>query len=181
MFSYRVDKEISLKLLEKKDAKEVFPVVNKNREYLRKWLPWVDETKSVEDYYPVIDMWLKQFVENNGFQVGIYYKESYVGMIGFHGVDNRNKQTSIGYWLAEGYQGKGIMTRCCQVLLKHAFETLQLNRVEIRCAEGNKKSRAIPERLGFTQEGIIRDGELLYDHYVNSVVYSMLAREWHNL
>jgi len=50
--------------------------------------------------------------------------------------------------------------------------------VEVRCAEGNSKSRAIPERLGFIKEGIIRDVEWLYDHYVEDVVYGILSREW---
>jgi ribosomal-protein-serine acetyltransferase len=48
----------------------------------------------------------------------------------------------------------------------------------IKCAEDNLKSRAIPERLGFTKEGIIRDGELLNDGYVNCVIYGILKSEW---
>jgi ribosomal-protein-serine acetyltransferase len=50
--------------------------------------------------------------------------------------------------------------------------------VEVRAAPGNRRSRAIPERLGFRQEGILRDAEWLYDHYVDLVVYAMLADDW---
>jgi ribosomal-protein-serine acetyltransferase len=50
--------------------------------------------------------------------------------------------------------------------------------VEIQCGEDNHKSRAIPERLGFQQEGIIRDGEFLYDHFHDVVVYGLLKKEW---
>lgn len=70
------------------------------------------------------------------------------------------------------------MTKACIAFINHAFSELQLNRVEIRCAVGNTKSRAIPERLGFTNEGTIRDGEWLYDHFVNHIVYGILAMEW---
>lgn len=70
------------------------------------------------------------------------------------------------------------MTNTVKALLQYAFVVLQLNKVEIRAAEGNAKSRAIPERLGFTAEGTIRAAEWLYDHYVNHVVYGMLASEW---
>ena len=53
-----------------------------------------------------------------------------------------------------------------------------MNRVEIRCATGNKKSCAIPERLGFTFEGIQRNGGWLYDRFVDYRIYSILANEW---
>jgi ribosomal-protein-serine acetyltransferase len=50
--------------------------------------------------------------------------------------------------------------------------------VEIGCAPGNRKSCAIPERLGFTREGVLRQREWLYDHFVDHVVYGILAEEW---
>jgi ribosomal-protein-serine acetyltransferase len=88
------------------------------------------------------------------------------------------KEISIGYWLDEKYVGKGIMTKACIEFINYAFDVYKLNRVEIRCAEDNLKSRAIPERLGFTKEGIIRDGELLNDGYTNCIIYGLLRREW---
>ncbi|MBA4493166.1 GNAT family N-acetyltransferase [Paenactinomyces guangxiensis] len=177
MFKVRIDDEISLMLLQEKDAGKIFKVVDSCRNYLREWLPWVDDMKSEEDYLPVIKMWLKQFAENEGFQAAILYKNEIVGMIGFHHIDWRNSNTSIGYWLAEKFQGKGIMTRACKEMVRIAFEEYQLNRVEIRCGEKNEKSRAIPERLGFRQEGIIRDGENLYGHFHNSLVYGLTRKD----
>ena len=178
LFSLNVNEEISLKLLEKKDAKELFDVVNDSRSYLREWLPWVDHMKQEADYEPIIEMWLKQFSANDGFQAGILYKGKIVGMIGFHGVDWANRKTSIGYWLSEKHQGNGIMTEAVKTLLNIAFTEYKLNRVEIQCGVENEKSKAIPERLGFKQEGIIRDAEYLYDHFHDCILYGMLAKEW---
>lgn len=70
------------------------------------------------------------------------------------------------------------MTRACQAMITYAFHTMKLNKVEIRCATENVRSRAIPERLGFKEEGLIRQAEWLYDHYVDLVVYGLLASEW---
>ena len=70
------------------------------------------------------------------------------------------------------------MTRACRALVDYAFSELGLNRIEIQCAVQNVKSRAIPERLDFTQEGVIRQAEWLYDHYNDHVIYGMLAEEW---
>ena len=75
-------------------------------------------------------------------------------------------------------QGRGIVTKACRTLVTYAFEQYTLNKVEIHCATGNTRSRAIPEKLGFVQEGIIRQAEWLNDHYVDMVVYGMLASEW---
>jgi ribosomal-protein-serine acetyltransferase len=67
----------------------------------------------------------------------------------------------IGYWLAEDYQGRGIMTDCVRMLVDFCFNELDLNRVYITCGFGNKKSRAIPELLGFVQEGILQEDMVL--------------------
>lgn len=70
------------------------------------------------------------------------------------------------------------MTKVAKALTNYAFTHLNLNKVEIRAAVGNKKSRSVPERLGFVNEGIIRQAEWLYDHYVDITVYGVLANEW---
>jgi len=49
MFRYPVNDDIQLKLLEIRDAEEVFTLTEASRQYLRQWLPWVDMTKTVED------------------------------------------------------------------------------------------------------------------------------------
>ncbi|UOQ92130.1 GNAT family N-acetyltransferase [Halobacillus shinanisalinarum] len=181
MFTLKVDKDLSLKLLEKEDAKDLFALVDESRDSLRRWLPWVDSMKQEEDYGTVIEMWLKQFASHDGFQAGVLYKNNLAGVAGFQNIDWSNQKTSIGYWLSEKYQGYGIMTRAVRVLINYAFENYKLNRVEIQCGVDNQKSNNIPKRLGLKQEGIIRDGEYLYDHYHDCVVYGALSREWKTL
>lgn len=178
MFTFQIDKDISLKLLNYQDAEELFALTDSCRTYLRKWLPWVDSTKKVEDTKSFIEMTMKQFSSNNGFQTGIWYKGNLAGVIGFHNVDWLNRKASIGYWLGEPFQGYGLMTKACTAYINHAFNDFKLNRIEIRCAVKNSKSRAIPERLGFTNEGTIRDAEWLYEHFVDHIVYGMLIKDW---
>jgi ribosomal-protein-serine acetyltransferase len=178
MFSHRVNDETVLKILETRYAEELFSLIDKNRAYLREWLPWVDGTKSSEHTKLFIESTLKQFSTDNGLHCGIFYKNEIAGCIGLHYVDRANKRTSIGYWLGAEFQGNGIMTSACRDLVHYAFKDLKLNRVEIRAGEHNLKSRAIPMRLGFVQEGIVRQPELLYDHFIDTVIYGALASEW---
>lgn len=178
MFCLKVDQEIELQLFQLHHSEELFNLVDANRKHLREWLPWVDNMASPVQYHSIIPMWLKQFADNNGLNVGIRYRSKLAGSIGFHQIDWHNKQTSVGYFLAKGFEGRGIMTRTVRTLINYAFLDLHLNRVEIRCGVKNLKSRAIPERLGFKQEGIIRDGEFLYNRFHDLAVYGMLARDW---
>ena len=62
-----------------------------------------------------------------------------------------------------------------------ALLELQFNRVEIRCATENTRSSAIPDRLRFTLEGVLRQVQLLHDRYVDLVVYSMLVEQWREI
>lgn len=177
MFEFAIDNEVTLKLLDTLQAKQLFELTESCRPYLKEWLPWVDGTKSVEDTKSFIETTKKQFALNKGFQAGIWFKGRMAGVIGFHGNNWANRSTNIGYWLGESYNGRGIMTKSCKAFVNYAFEQLKLNRVEIRCAEKNDRSRGIPERLGFVREGMIREAEWLYDHYVDHVVYGMLAAD----
>ncbi|MDD9148291.1 MULTISPECIES: GNAT family N-acetyltransferase [unclassified Sporolactobacillus] len=178
MFTFRVDDEIQLKLLEQPDAFPLFVLIDRQRDYLREFLPWVDRVTSAENYFASIAGWTEQFRQGLGFQAGILYRGELCGMIGFHPYDLQNRRTSIGYWLSGDRQGKGIMTRCCRAVIDDAFETTAVNRIEIGAATQNAKSRAIPERLGFAHEGTIRDAEWIYDHFVNHEIYSLLRSEW---
>jgi ribosomal-protein-serine acetyltransferase len=65
MFYFNVDHDIQLRLLETKYAEELFLVTDKDRNYLREWLPWVDGTKSPDDTRNFINFTLKGFAENN--------------------------------------------------------------------------------------------------------------------
>ncbi|MCM2533778.1 GNAT family N-acetyltransferase [Neobacillus pocheonensis] len=178
MFTLKVDKEIELQLFQIQHSLKLFQLIETNRNHLREWLPWIDNMTSPFHLESIIPLWLTQFAENNGLNVGILYKGELVGSIGLHQMDWHNSNVSIGYYLGKNAEGHGIMTRSVQALLNYSFFQLGFNRVEIRCGEKNKKSRAIPERLRFVREGKIRDGEKLHGRFHDLIVYSMLARDW---
>lgn len=170
--------EIRLRLMGESHANELFQLVDSNRPHLREWLPWLDSQRGIADSYQFVRLMRDQFKNSESMTMGIWNRDSLCGVISFHRFDWMNKSSMIGYWIASTHQGKGIMTKACKAMLEHGFTRLGLHRVEIKCAAGNKKSCAIPERLGFVNEGISRQGEWLYDHYVDLVVYSMLAPDW---
>ncbi|WP_107951014.1 GNAT family N-acetyltransferase [Lysinibacillus parviboronicapiens] len=176
-----IDNELALRTVAVEDAQAVFALTDASREYLREWLPWLDFTKEVADSKAYIESCISGFEAQSSLSLVIIFRHEIVGIAGFNAINPSNKTATVGYWLSKDAQGHGIMTKTVKALMHYAFEELQLNKVEIRAAVGNVKSRAIPERLNFTIEGTIRDAEWLYDRYVDHVVYGMLAKEWQAL
>ena len=121
-----------------------------------------------------------RFANHYDLPLVIYRKNKLIGRIGLYDIDHHNGIANIGYWLGEKFQGKGVMTSCCRFLISHAFETMSINRIEIKCAVENKPSQGIPERLDFTREGTIRQGERHADGFVDLFLYSLLREEWHS-
>jgi ribosomal-protein-serine acetyltransferase len=165
-----------VRLLEEADGEELYGLVEANRSYLAEWLPWAAD-QTLEGTAEFIRKTRKQYEDNDGLQGGLVLDGRMVGAGGLLGVNWEARRTGIGYWLAEEHQGRGLMTRAVQAVADYAFDELELNRVEIEAAVGNRRSRAIPERLGFQQEGILRDYERVGDRYLDIVVYSLLANE----
>mgnify|MGYP001111248940 CR=1 FL=1 len=178
MFIHTISEDLSLKLIQLHDAERVFELTENSREYLRAWLPWLDTTTKLEDTREFIKTCLKGYSENTSLTTVILFKGEIVGVAGFNSINWANKTAYIGYWLGASYQGNGIMTKVARALTSFAFQELQLHKVEIRAASGNRKSRSIPERLRYTEEGCIRQAEWLYNHYADHVVYGVLRDEW---
>ncbi len=180
-FRYIIDQETELRLLEEEHTETLFALTDENREYLRQWLSWVDNIESVSDTRRYIRSTLQQFNDDKGFQAGIWFRGNLVGIIGYQNLDWLNRSTAVGYWVGAGFQGNGLATNACGALVDWAFREWRLNRVEIRCAVKNYRSRAIPERLGFTEEGIAHQAEWLYDGFVDLVIYGVLAKDWNKI
>jgi ribosomal-protein-serine acetyltransferase len=166
-----------LRRLEESDADELYRLIDANRAYLARWLPWAG-AQTREATLEFIRMIRKQEASNDGFQAALVSKDSIIGMVGFHGVNWPHGSTTIGYWLDEDHQGRGLMTRTVRDLVDHAFDVWDLHRVEIQAAVDNHRSRAIPERLGFREEGVRREAERIGDRYNDLVLYAILAPEW---
>ena len=174
----KIDNDIELRQLEETDAIDIFEAIDSQRKYLGKWLPFVAFTKEVSDSQEFVNSVINTPEERFELQFTIRKQDKFIGLIGFKDTDRTNKKTEIGYWLSEKYQKQGIITRSVEKLCDFAFNELDLNRVQIRCAVGNQRSKNIPRRLGFKFEGVERDGELLTGNiFTDLEIYSKLRSD----
>jgi ribosomal-protein-serine acetyltransferase len=178
ILSHTFAEGVELRLLEHHHAGELFALIEHNRAYLRQWLPEWDVQQSLEECKRVIKNSLEQLAANGGFTLGIWWKGHLAGVIGAGHIDWENRSTMVGYWLGKKFQGKGLMTGACRALIDYLFSELKLQRVEIRCATGNPRSCGVPQRLGFSKEGVLRQAQAFDDHYLDIEVYGLLAADW---
>lgn len=178
MFSLRADDEVELELAEEHHADELFALTDRNREHLTPWMPWIGTTTTAADSLAFLRFIRGEYVAGRAFHCNVRYRGAMVGGIGLNRIDRANLKTDLGYWLDEGHVGRGIMTRATRALTTAAFTRLGLNRVAIRAAVDNVRSRAIPERLGFALEGVLRNEEKVGERFLDHASYAMLAADW---
>jgi ribosomal-protein-serine acetyltransferase len=177
-FHLDVGEGLHVRLLEEKDTQELYALIDDNRKALRDWAPWVDGTRGPKDTAAFIRSALEQRKQCTGLHAGIWQDGRLVGCIAYVNIDVNNRRAMIGYWLSEPFRGRGLATRACMAMVDVAFNRLLMNKVEIYCGVDNVKSRAIPKRIGFKPEGILRQYEWVNDHFIDVVAYGMLASEW---
>ena len=175
MFFREIDREIKLSLSIPQYAEELFELTDKNRKFLKQCLPWLDRVKKPSDTREFIELQLLKFQQGKGLNTTIFYQNRIAGILDYYQIDVGNSSGAIGYWLGEEYNGKGIMTKSVRELITIGHDYYDLNRIEIRCAAENTRSQAIPERLGFKKEGIIRDAAKLNGCYQDHLVYGLVT------
>ncbi|CUI17349.1 Acetyltransferase (GNAT)-family protein [Candidatus Protochlamydia naegleriophila] len=176
-FELAIDTVYSIKLPRIEWAGSLFQLVDHNRAYLSEYLPWVDHTLSAKDSEHFIKHSLEQAEKGKSLHLCIWEKECLVGLIGLHYIDRLDRKTEIGYWISEEHQGKGIITKCCQRLIKFCFQDLQLHRVEIRCQASNLRSQSIPKQLGFKHEGTLRGAFFRNGQFSDCLIFGLLATD----
>jgi len=166
MFTRQVAPGIELRQFAFDDAEPLFAVVERNRLYLREWLPWVDLTESART----------SAASSNGApsvrsQSGTAdrhrnrWPDRGIGRLPSH----RLAKQALQYRVLD--RGRAAGTRPYDAVLRglidYLFDELLLHRVTIQCGTGNMRSCAIPERLGFIREGVMRQAEWVNDRWVD--------------
>jgi ribosomal-protein-serine acetyltransferase len=172
-----VDTSIKLKILGLSDSSIIFNAMDQNRYHLRKWLPFVDMTRTEKDTLAFVKS-IVDDVERRQEVFTIWFNDEFCGLLGLKDIDYLNRKIEIGYWLIEKMTGRGIMTRSVERIIRFIYEELEMNRIQIRCGVGNQSSSAIPKKLGFIFEGTERQGERHHFNYIDLDVFSLLKKEW---
>ncbi len=157
------------------DADELFALVDANRDRLSVWMPWAPLTRTVDDQL----VWLRSVLADDANLEGtaLSVRGRLAGGVGLT-AGPFGIWAELGYWIDRDHEGQGLVTRACSAFIDLAFGELGVHRVAIRAGVGNTRSRAIPERLGFTLEGVLRGEGKGIDGFHDLCVYGLLEDEW---
>lgn len=177
-FAFQVDEKIELRPFMPHQARDVFMLIDKHRDTLRQWMDWVDEHQNLKDSKALIKTALEHYGDYDGLDTGIWYEGQFCGQVSFNSWSLRNYKADLGYWLADSFTGKGIMTKAVHAMLNYAFDVVGIHRIELLCAIQNQRSCAVAERLNFTHEGVLRRGERIRNQFYDVNAYAILKPDW---
>lgn len=160
------------------DAAAVYKLIDANRAALGEWMPWLDQMRNVDDSLAYVRFSREGNRDGRFLNLLLWLDHQPIGVICFFALEPTQRRAEIGYWLGAAWQGRGLMTRSCAALIEYGFSQLGIYRIQIACAENNRASRKLPERLGFTLEGLLRGREWVGERPLDHAIYGLLLPEW---
>ncbi len=161
------------------DGKVVYDAIKASINEFKPWLPFAQKEQFEQDVELNIRSAHISFLKRKDLRLLVFLKETgeFIASSGLHRIDWDVPKFEIGYWIDSRFSGKGYMTEAVKGIVDFAFGVLNARRVEIRCDEKNSKSRAIPEKLGFTLEAILKNDDLSPDtnELRNTCIYAKIV------
>jgi [ribosomal protein S5]-alanine N-acetyltransferase len=126
-----------------------------------------------------IEWFNKLFARTEGIRWVITDKMTggYIGDIGFNSHVHKHARAEIGFKLTQAYWHQGIMLEALGAVLEYGFAVMQLNRIEAVVDPGNARCLGLLKRVGFKEEGLLREYEREEKGFVDLVMLSLLKRE----
>lgn len=175
-----VTERLVIRCWEPSDAPALKDAVDSSLEHLRRWMPWAwDDPQPLDEKVNLLRTFRGNFDIGTDFVYSVWDRDEQE-LLGGSGLHPRVGQDAleIGYWVRASSVGKRVGTEFAGVLTRVALEICEVDRVEIRVEPGNRPSEAIPVRLGYTREAVLRRRLPWRDEQPHdAVVYSMFAHE----
>jgi len=173
-------KRLSIRSPISTDGQHLREAIAESFEILHQWMPWADHIPTLAEAEENCARAAQDFKDGKDFRLHLFIRDSgvFIGGSGLHNAVWSVPKFEIGYWIRQSYSGWGYVTEAVAEITKFALEELGAKRVEIRASTRNPKSWRVPERLGFTLEGILCNDARHIDRSLRDTkVYSRIRRE----
>ncbi len=139
------------------DAPQINAAIRASFAELKPWMPWARHVPTMEQTTENLQQAIASTTAGQEFRLLLFLRSGeLVGSSGIHQLDWRIPRGEVGYWASSAYTGRGLVSEAVAAISDHAHRVMGLRRVEIIVSDRNQRSWRIPERLGFTCEGVLR-------------------------
>ncbi len=145
------------------------------------YMDWAHGEQSAERSEEFARRASAQWVTRDDLPMLIFDKSDgrFIGSSGLHTINWHVPKFEIGYWIRTSEAGKGYMTESVLGLTRFCFETLEAERVQIRCDALNERSAAVARRAGYVYEGCSRRDSLNpYGELRDTLTFSLIREEY---
>ena len=162
------------------------PVDDSDAERFQRWMNDPAVRDSLGHHLPMSERMQREFLEGVGkrpdeIHLCLALKDSdrHIGGMGLIQINAKDRVALFGIYIGEGdCRGKGYGLEATRLMLRYAFETLNLNRVELNVFDFNRAAIHVYEKVGFVREGVRRESCFLNGRYHDTLAYGLLAREY---
>lgn len=169
-------KRLLLREIRQEDTEAVFSILS-DEEVMRYYdrLPLT----SVQEAQQIIEWHQRRFESGEAIRWGITIKgeNHLIGNCGYSW-NLGHRFAEIGYVLSRTYWNQGIITEALRAILQFGFEMRNLHRVEAEVLPGNVASIRVLQKLGFQEEGVLRERILVNDQFYDVKLFSLLKNEY---
>lgn len=166
---------IVLRKLQEKDEQRIAELAHDKTITIWTHVPYPYNAKLAKDF---VKEAAKKWKTGEECRFAITLNDDFIGSISLIKIDKRDNRAEIGYWMGKPYRGFGYVTEASKLLIDYAFKNLKLHKVVIQCVKGNKASKNVIDKLGATQEGILRESSYVNKKYQDALYHGILRDEW---
>ena len=160
----------------------------KNKEHIDFYVKWINDPsvgKFLSVYLPVTTEdikkeWFPEFQDEKNIWFEIWHKEDQkpLGMVGLFKIIHPYRRGEIGVFIGEvDYWGKGIGTEAVKMIINYAFDVLNLHKIVAEVSVTNSGSIAMFNKLGFIEEGNLKDHEFIDGDWIDNKIFSLINKK----
>lgn len=159
------------------DAPAMYTIFS-DAEVTRYWStpPWTDMAQAEQAVQESIDSYAG--AENLRLAIALRDSGEMIGTISLYRIHASNRRGDIGYALARAHWQRGYLSEAMEAFIAHAFDALDLNRIEADIDPRNVASAKLLEKMAFVREGYMRERWIVNGEVCDTAFYGLLRREW---
>ncbi|MGN7412418.1 GNAT family N-acetyltransferase [Paenibacillus sp. SAF-068] len=170
-------KRLLLREIKQSDSHDIFQIFSSDE--VTKFYD-VESFSNMKQAEELIQRWNERFEKGQVIRWGIALKSDnrIIGTCGFHGWMKQHHKAAMGYELAPEFWRQDYMTEVTQRIVEYGFKKLELNRIEAFVEPENAGSRTLLEKIGFSEEGILKENYYWKNRFVDNVIYALLKKDY---